>query len=85
MFAVMDLFTMSPRRRPREWRLVARAWSVQTGTMQPLRFLIVDDHPLFLEALEAALHVAFPGALVETAGFDRGRAGAVFPRAPGPI
>jgi DNA-binding NarL/FixJ family response regulator len=36
--------------------------------MQPLHFLIIDDHPLFLEALEAALHVAFPAALVETAG-----------------
>jgi DNA-binding NarL/FixJ family response regulator len=36
--------------------------------MQPMRFLIVDDHPLFLEALETALHVAFPGAQVETAG-----------------
>lgn len=35
--------------------------------MQPLRFLIVDDHPLFLEALEMALHVAFPSARVETA------------------
>lgn len=35
--------------------------------MQPLRFLIVDDHPLFLEALEMALHVAFPAARVETA------------------
>ena len=33
-----------------------------------MRFLIVDDHPLFLEALETALHVAFPGAEVETAG-----------------
>lgn len=33
-----------------------------------MRFLIVDDHPLFLEALEMALHVAFPGAEVETAG-----------------
>jgi DNA-binding NarL/FixJ family response regulator len=41
---------------------------MQTGIMQPLRFLIVDDHPLFLEALETALHVAFPGAAVETAG-----------------
>jgi DNA-binding NarL/FixJ family response regulator len=36
--------------------------------MQAMRFLIVDDHPLFLEALETALHVAFPGAGVETAG-----------------
>jgi DNA-binding NarL/FixJ family response regulator len=36
--------------------------------MQPMRFLIVDDHPLFLEALEMALAVAFPGAQVETAG-----------------
>lgn len=36
--------------------------------MQPLRFLIIDDHPLFLEALEMALHVAFPAARVETAG-----------------
>lgn len=35
--------------------------------MQPLRFLIIDDHPLFLEALEMALHVAFPMARVETA------------------
>lgn len=35
--------------------------------MQPMRFLIIDDHPLFLEALEMALHVAFPGAEVETA------------------
>jgi DNA-binding NarL/FixJ family response regulator len=33
-----------------------------------MRFLVVDDHPLFLEALEMALHVAFPGAEVETAG-----------------
>lgn len=32
-----------------------------------MRFLVVDDHPLFLEALEMALHVAFPGAEVETA------------------
>ncbi len=36
--------------------------------MQPMCFLVVDDHPLFLEALETALHVAFPGAQVETAG-----------------
>lgn len=36
--------------------------------MQSLRFLIIDDHPLFLEALEMALHVAFPAARVETAG-----------------
>jgi DNA-binding NarL/FixJ family response regulator len=50
----------------------AGAWSVQTGTMQPTRFLIVDDHPLFLEALQAALHEAFPGALVETAGSIEG-------------
>lgn len=35
--------------------------------MQPLLFLIIDDHPLFLEALEAALHVAFPATQVETA------------------
>jgi DNA-binding NarL/FixJ family response regulator len=35
--------------------------------MQSLRFLIVDDHPLFLEALEMALRVAFPGAEVEMA------------------
>jgi len=42
--------------------------AVQTGAMQPLHFLIIDDHPLFLEALEAALYVAFPAALVETAG-----------------
>ncbi len=35
--------------------------------MQSLCFLIIDDHPLFLEALEAALHVAFPAAKVETA------------------
>ena len=35
--------------------------------MRPLHFLIVDDHPLFLEALETALHVAFPAAQVETA------------------
>ena len=40
--------------------------------MQPQRVLIVDDHPLFLEALETALHVAFPGALVETAGSIEG-------------
>jgi DNA-binding NarL/FixJ family response regulator len=44
-----------------------RRRAVQTGVMQPLRFLIVDDHPLFLEALEMALHVAFPAARVETA------------------
>jgi DNA-binding NarL/FixJ family response regulator len=37
-----------------------------------MRFLIVDDHPLFLEALEMALLVAFPGALVETAGSIEG-------------
>ncbi len=35
--------------------------------MQPLQFLVVDDHPLFLEALEAALHAGFPHARVETA------------------
>ena len=40
--------------------------------MQTMRFLIVDDHPLFLEALETALHVAFPGAEVETAGSIEG-------------
>ncbi|MGE0009030.1 MAG: LuxR C-terminal-related transcriptional regulator [Parvibaculaceae bacterium] len=40
--------------------------------MQPTRFLIVDDHPLFLEALEAALHEAFPGAPVDTAGSIEG-------------
>jgi DNA-binding NarL/FixJ family response regulator len=40
--------------------------------MQPSRFLIVDDHPLFLEALEMALHIAFPGAQVETAGSIEG-------------
>ncbi|MGE0241963.1 MAG: LuxR C-terminal-related transcriptional regulator [Parvibaculaceae bacterium] len=40
--------------------------------MQPSRFLIVDDHPLFLEALEAALHEAFPDALVEAAGSIEG-------------
>lgn len=45
-----------------------RCSAVQTGAMQPLHFLIIDDHPLFLEALEAALHAAFPAALVETAG-----------------
>lgn len=44
-----------------------RRLGVQTVVMQPLRFLIVDDHPLFLEALEMALHVAFPAARVETA------------------
>lgn len=37
-----------------------------------MRFLVVDDHPLFLEALELALHVAFPGAEVETAGSIEG-------------
>jgi DNA-binding NarL/FixJ family response regulator len=37
-----------------------------------MRFLVVDDHPLFLEALEMALHVAFPGAEVETAGSIEG-------------
>ena len=42
--------------------------SVQIGIMQTPCFLVVDDHPLFLEALEAALHAAFPGAEVETAG-----------------
>ncbi len=40
--------------------------------MQPVHFLIIDDHPLFLEALEAALHVAFPAACVETAGSIEG-------------
>jgi DNA-binding NarL/FixJ family response regulator len=40
--------------------------------MQTMHFLIVDDHPLFLEALETALHVAFPGAEVETAGSIEG-------------
>src|SRR5437868_2985658 len=45
-----------------------RRAAVQTGAMQPLRFLIIDDHPLFLEALEMALRVAFPAARVETAG-----------------
>ena len=35
--------------------------------MQSLLFLIIDDHPLFLEALDASLHVAFPAARVETA------------------
>jgi DNA-binding NarL/FixJ family response regulator len=29
-------------------------------------FLIVDDHPLFLEALQSALEVGFPGAMVDT-------------------
>jgi DNA-binding NarL/FixJ family response regulator len=41
--------------------------AMQTGAMQPPLFLIIDDHPLFLEALEAALRVAFPAAQVETA------------------
>lgn len=27
-----------------------------------VRFLVVDDHPLFLEALQLAIHSAFPGA-----------------------
>lgn len=35
--------------------------------MAQLRFLVIDDHPLFLEALETALHVAFPTAEVATA------------------
>jgi DNA-binding NarL/FixJ family response regulator len=30
-------------------------------------FLIVDDHPLFLEALQSALEVGFPGACVDVA------------------
>jgi DNA-binding NarL/FixJ family response regulator len=30
-------------------------------------FLIVDDHPLFLEALQSTLEVGFPGARVEVA------------------
>ena len=40
---------------------------MQTDAMQHLHFLIIDDHPLFLEALETALRVAFPSAQVETA------------------
>jgi DNA-binding NarL/FixJ family response regulator len=30
-------------------------------------FLIVDDHPLFLEALQSALHARYPGSAVEVA------------------
>ena len=32
------------------------------------RFLIVDDHPLFLEALQSALSHGYPRAQIETAG-----------------
>ena len=32
------------------------------------RFLIVDDHPLFLEALQSALSRGYPRAQIETAG-----------------
>ena len=32
------------------------------------RFLIVDDHPLFLEALQSALSHGYPKAQIETAG-----------------
>jgi DNA-binding NarL/FixJ family response regulator len=37
------------------------------GTMPAPSFLIVDDHPLFLEALQSALEIGFPGAGVEVA------------------
>jgi len=47
--------------------LVYAALACKLMPMQSLLFLIIDDHPLFLEALEAALHVAFPTARVETA------------------
>ena len=30
-------------------------------------FLIVDDHPLFLEALQTALYASYPGSAVEVA------------------
>jgi DNA-binding NarL/FixJ family response regulator len=35
-------------------------------------FLIVDDHPLFLEALQTALYASYPGAAVEVAGTING-------------
>jgi DNA-binding NarL/FixJ family response regulator len=35
--------------------------------MSALAFLVVDDHPLFLEALQSALEVGFPTARVEVA------------------
>jgi DNA-binding NarL/FixJ family response regulator len=38
-------------------------------------FLIVDDHPLFLEALQSALEIGFPGARVEVADTISGARG----------
>lgn len=35
--------------------------------MPPLDFLIIDDHPLFLEALEQALNVNYPSAKIDLA------------------
>lgn len=35
---------------------------VAGGTKLPERFLIVDDHPLFREALQGAIHLAYPEA-----------------------
>jgi DNA-binding NarL/FixJ family response regulator len=37
------------------------------GAMPVPNFLIVDDHPLFLEALKAALEVGYPGGQVDIA------------------
>jgi DNA-binding NarL/FixJ family response regulator len=37
------------------------------GPMQETAFLIVDDHPMFLEALQSALLVSYPNADIEVA------------------
>ena len=39
----------------------ATAW--ETGTVAA-SFLVVDDHPLFLEALQLAIHSAYPNAVI---------------------
>ena len=38
------------------------------------RFLVVDDHPLFREALESAVRAAYPNAEVFEASSKIGRA-----------
>lgn len=41
-------------------------WKLETGPV-PAKFLLVDDHPLFLEALERAIEATFADARIVTA------------------
>lgn len=48
------------------------------AAIEPKRFVVVDDHPLFREALKSALAASFPGAAIEEADtIDAARAALV--------